>query len=88
MTTAGQQDSTVDLTNCDREPIHLLGRIQSFGILLAFSPDWVVVEASENAGALFGLPLAELLGAKAEALFPAPVLKRIQSRLPAAEMGF
>ena len=87
MTTAGQQDSTVDLTNCDREPIHLLGRIQSFGILLAFSPDWVVVEASENAGALFGLPLAELLGAKAEALFPAPVLKRIQSRLPAAETG-
>ena len=31
-------DSTriaVDLTNCDREPIHLIGSVQSFGLLLA-----------------------------------------------------
>ena len=38
----------VDLTNCDREPIHILGRVQSFGALLAISPDWLVNHASLN----------------------------------------
>ena len=28
---------SVDLTNCDREPIHQLGRVQSYGALLALS---------------------------------------------------
>lgn len=37
-----------DLTLCDREPIHLLGAIQSFGFLLAVSSDWLVGRASEN----------------------------------------
>ena len=38
----------VDLTTCDREPIHLLGAIQSFGFLLSVNADWIVVRASEN----------------------------------------
>ena len=39
----------VDLTNCDREPIHLLGAIQPFGFLIAVStPDWFVQRASAN----------------------------------------
>lgn len=29
----------VDLTNCDREPIHILGAIQPFGFLLAAQRD-------------------------------------------------
>ena len=36
----------VDLTNCDREPIHLLGAIQPFGFLIAVSTaDWTVTRA-------------------------------------------
>ena len=42
----------VDLTNCDREPIHLLGRVQSYGALVALSPDWVIQHASENLGTI------------------------------------
>lgn len=38
----------VDLTNCDREPIHQLGLIQPFGCLFAFSSDWFVVHVSQN----------------------------------------
>ncbi|MEL7163930.1 MAG: hypothetical protein AAGL96_00550 [Pseudomonadota bacterium] len=37
-----QQQEGLDLTNCDREPIHILGRVQSYGCLVAFSADWMV----------------------------------------------
>jgi two-component system, chemotaxis family, sensor kinase Cph1 len=40
---------TVDLTNCDREPIHIPGRIQPHGILLVLSePDLTIVQISSN----------------------------------------
>ena len=29
-------NAAVDLTNCDREPIHKLGRVQSYGALIAY----------------------------------------------------
>ena len=45
---------TVDLTNCDREPIHLLGAIQPIGFLLALSPDLVIERVSANAGDFLG----------------------------------
>jgi light-regulated signal transduction histidine kinase (bacteriophytochrome) len=40
--------SSLDLTECDREPIANLERIQSFGFLLALSIDWTVARASAN----------------------------------------
>jgi light-regulated signal transduction histidine kinase (bacteriophytochrome)/CheY-like chemotaxis protein len=41
--------ASVDLTNCDREPIHLLGSIQPFGFLIAVATaDWTVTRASRN----------------------------------------
>jgi light-regulated signal transduction histidine kinase (bacteriophytochrome) len=39
----------LDLTSCDREPIHILGAVQAFGFLLTVSPDWIVTRASANA---------------------------------------
>ena len=63
----------VDLTNCDREPIHIPGLIQPFGFLLALSSDWLIARASANTAAfiggapeeLLGRPVAEVLGAEA-----------------------
>lgn len=64
----------VDLTNCDREPIHLLGSIQSFGFLIAVSAaDWTVIRASRNVfdwidikpDAFFGRPLDQFFTAEA-----------------------
>lgn len=52
----------VDLTNCDREPIHILGAIQPFGCLLALSSDWVIARASANTGALIGHEADALIG--------------------------
>ena len=38
----------VDLTSCDREPIHQLGHIQRFGALIAVTSDWIVAFRSAN----------------------------------------
>ena len=44
----------VDLTNCDREPIHIPGSIQPFGFLLGLQSDFTVCMASENAADYLG----------------------------------
>jgi len=53
----------VDLTNCEREPIHIPGSIQPRGVLIAVSePDFVVQQVSRNLGDLVGVPAADALG--------------------------
>ncbi len=45
-----------DLSNCEREAIHLAGSIQPHGALLVVrEPDQVIIQASANAGATLGL---------------------------------
>jgi light-regulated signal transduction histidine kinase (bacteriophytochrome) len=69
MTDHKDRAEAVDLTSCDREPIHILGAVQPFGFLIAVSSDWIVVRASENAARwlghadsdLLGLPLSDLM---------------------------
>jgi light-regulated signal transduction histidine kinase (bacteriophytochrome) len=58
-----------DLSNCEREEIHLAGSIQPHGALLVVSePDHCVIQASANAAdflrlkQVIGMPLAELDG--------------------------
>ena len=60
-----------DLTNCERELIHLAGSVQPHGLLLALrEPDLRIVQASANVQALLGVhvdgllrqPVAELGG--------------------------
>ena len=53
----------VDLTNCERELIHLAGSIQPHGALLVVrEPDLTVLQLSANAGDVLGVAHAELLG--------------------------
>ncbi len=54
----------VDLTNCDREPIHLSGAIQPHGVLFALDDlrDMAIARASENTPGLLEIGAAELLG--------------------------
>jgi two-component system, chemotaxis family, sensor kinase Cph1 len=65
---------TLDLTTCDREPIHIPGAIQPHGVLLALAePALVVQQASANLPAMLGLaaratlgqPLATMVGGEA-----------------------
>lgn len=55
-----QSAAPVNLDNCEREPIHIPGRIQSHGALIAFGMDGVVSHRSAN--------VAQLLGDQAPAL--------------------
>ncbi|GIT90521.1 signal transduction histidine kinase [Jannaschia pagri] len=53
-----------DITNCDREPIHILGRVQSYGCLIAVSSDWMVTYASENCKDLLGFDAESIIGSR------------------------
>lgn len=72
---------TVALTNCDREPIHVIGRIQSFGYLLAVSSDWLVTFASENLTVIVGEPAASLIGCRALEVLREDAIHTLRSRL-------
>ena len=53
----------VDLTDCDREPIHIPGTIQPYGVLLALAePELTVAQVSENVGDHFPLGVEDILG--------------------------
>ncbi|MDT8759474.1 GAF domain-containing protein [Sphingomonas psychrotolerans] len=78
---ADSGDFEVDLTNCDREPIHELGAIQPFGFLLALSTDWLIRRASANIHEFFGVEAAELLGTSAIPLFGEHAVHTLRNRL-------
>ncbi|WP_432713309.1 ATP-binding protein [Pedobacter sp.] len=52
----------VDLNNCDREPIHIPGQIQSHGFLVVLDQDYVVSHCSENIVDLLQVEGVTLLG--------------------------
>ncbi|WP_246520729.1 PAS domain-containing protein, partial [Microvirga arabica] len=53
----------IDLTACDREPIHIPGSIQPYGILLALRlSDRTLAYASANVADIFGLDPTGILG--------------------------
>jgi light-regulated signal transduction histidine kinase (bacteriophytochrome) len=68
--------SEVDLSQCEREPIHLLGGIQPHGLLLAFTePDHILAVVSANTESLLGRPPGALVGRPlAEVLPPASLV--------------
>ena len=81
----------VDITNCDREPIHIPGLIQPHGVLLSLSePDLVVAQASDNTPAVFGRSVAHVLGQPLSAVLEAESFERVRraaAREPLAEVN-
>lgn len=70
----------VDLTTCDREPIHVPGAIQPFGALLALDAGGRLLRRSANAEALLGpLPATGAALAPAHAEPFAPLLRAFAS---------
>lgn len=74
----------VDLTNCEREPIHIPGRIQPNGVLLAIRPssDYRILQCSSNVREHLGVPPEELLDRPLDSL-----LGEAQTALIASEAG-
>jgi chemotaxis family two-component system sensor kinase Cph1 len=69
---------SLDLSSCEREQLHLLGSIESNGVMLILSePDLVIVQASSNTLALLSAPPEALLGMPLKDLFPQYDTERI-----------
>ena len=71
----------VDLTNCDREPIHQLGAIQPIGFLLALTPDWLVARASANVLDHLGRSAEDILGLPATELLQQDAIHELRNRM-------
>lgn len=69
----------VDLTNCDREPIHIPGSIQPHAVLLVLEePDLIIRQASANAATLLGRAGGNIVGEPLSAFMGAADLERLQ----------
>lgn len=59
----------VDINNCDKEPIHIIGKSQSHGVIVACDKKTLkVTQIGENAEDFFGTPYSELLGRSIKSL--------------------
>jgi len=73
-------DAHVDLTTCDREPIHVPEHIQSHGVLLAVDPASMTVERiSASVTALLGGSPGDWLGAPVADRLPASVWSAVEA---------
>ena len=71
----------VDLTNCDREPIHVLGMVQPFGFLMALTADWLVSRVSANSADFVGLPPDRMLGQPIAELLSGEAIHTLRNRI-------
>jgi light-regulated signal transduction histidine kinase (bacteriophytochrome)/CheY-like chemotaxis protein len=72
----------LNLTNCDREPIHIPGSVQPFGFLLGLVADFSIALASDNAPAFLGVAdLSDLLQRPLDEIFAGSALQAIRSRV-------
>ena len=74
-------DFAVDLDNCDREPIHVLGTVQPFGFLIALTADWLVSRASANCAGFIGQTLQDMLGRPISGIFCADAIHALRNRI-------
>lgn len=71
----------VDLTNCDREPIHIPGSVQPFGFLIALQPDLTVGMASGNVATYLGREPSQIFQRPLETIFSEAAIASIRSRV-------
>ncbi|MGL5836582.1 MAG: ATP-binding protein [Waterburya sp.] len=75
-------EQTVDLTNCDREPIHIPGSIQPHGVLLVLQPDSLeIIQVSDNTQELIARQPQDLLGKPLSSLFNSKQIAAIRQCL-------
>jgi light-regulated signal transduction histidine kinase (bacteriophytochrome) len=77
----------VDLTHCDREPIHIPGAILPHGAMLVLDPSGLeVLQAAGDCNRLLGVSAQELLGRSADTLFRADQIERIRALTTALDL--
>lgn len=74
-------NEAVNLTNCDREPIHIPGSVQSFGFLLTLLSDFTICMASDNVGSFLGADVSDLLQQPLSRVISEAAVETIRSRV-------
>ncbi len=79
MSDPGIATTSVDVTNCDREPIHIPGAILPHGAMLVLDADTLEVQqAAGDTSRLLGVTLVDLLGQPATTLFRADQIENLR----------
>ncbi|GCE06309.1 histidine kinase [Dictyobacter aurantiacus] len=82
VTQTNASNEVVDLTNCDREPIHIPGSIQPHGLLMVLSvPALNIIQISNNADALLGIASVSLLEQPIAQLLPSDQVEQLTASL-------
>lgn len=85
---APNDTSHVDLTNCDRELIHLARAIQPHGCLLVIeATQWIILQASANTEVFLGLPFQSLLGKTLDTLLNIEDMAVLCTRIDTASLA-
>ena len=72
----------VDVTDCDREPIHIPGTIQPFGVLFVLAePSLTITQLSENVGDHLPLRVEDLLGRPLSAILDPASVTQVREAL-------
>lgn len=76
----------VNLDNCAKEPIHIIGKTQSHGVLIACDPhNYKITQSGSNAGALFSIDHQELLGQDISRLLGESATESLKNAVAAKE---
>lgn len=70
--------SKIELTECDREAIHNIAKVQSFGGLIKLTGDWAVANRSMNCADILGLPDVPELGTPLSEIFTATSMRQLR----------
>ncbi|WP_289021586.1 ATP-binding protein [uncultured Salegentibacter sp.] len=80
--------ASLDVRNCEKEPIHLIGKTQAHGVVVVLNPKtFKVTQASENTLKFFGISHEDFLGSSLERLIGKPSFERLETAI-AKESGF
>jgi two-component system, chemotaxis family, sensor kinase Cph1 len=75
-------DAKVDLTDCDREPIHIPGTIQPFGVLFVLAePSLTITQVSDNIGEHLPFRAEEVLGRQLSTVLDAASVAEVKEAL-------
>ena len=78
--------TAVNVANCDREPIHILGTIQSHGgMVVCTGPEWRIAHASANAARMFATAPDRLLGQPLIAIVGPAAAHRLMSAVDTSQ---
>lgn len=72
----------VDLSSCEKEPIHIIGSTQSHGLLIAAQPETgSIIQAGANAENIIGISTKKLLESNLLDILPEGLFTRIKNAI-------